>query len=128
MPERTPSRTPAYRYRWGVLLDMVGATDLQITRRITASLGGHAAAGGADLGDRPPAGRPRVHPADRYVVHDDHVPLHDMAKIPTCDLIDFDYPPWHTEGDTPDKCSALSLAKVGWVLGEWLKTPAPKRE
>ncbi len=47
--------------------------------------------------------------------------LHNVGEIPTIDLIDFDYPPWHTMGDTPDKCSALSLAKVGWVVHEWLK-------
>lgn len=28
---------------------------------------------------------------------------------------------WHTTHDTPENCSALSLAKVGWVLHEWLK-------
>ena len=44
-----------------------------------------------------------------------------LAGIPACDVIDFDYPPWHTQGDTPDKCSASSLAKVGWVICEWLK-------
>ena len=34
---------------------------------------------------------------------------------------------YRNQGDTADKCSALSLAKVGWVLGQWLKTvPGPK--
>jgi hypothetical protein len=61
-------------------------------------------------------------------MNDDHVPLHDIAKIPTCLVIDFDFPRpgrlsyWHTTADTPDKCSPVSLAKVGWVLLEWLKT------
>ena len=55
-------------------------------------------------------------------IRDDHLPLHDIAGIPACDVIDFEFPFWHTEGDTPDKCSALSLAKVGWVIEEWLKT------
>ena len=32
------------------------------------------------------------------------------------DLIDFDYPHWHTLQDTPDKCSAASLEKVGRLL------------
>ena len=50
-----------------------------------------------------------------------------------CASIDFDYPRprsrlrsrlsyWHTTMDTPDKCSALSLAKVGWVTLEWLQS------
>ncbi len=53
--------------------------------------------------------------------------LNTIARIPTCDVIDFDYPRpraasyWHTEADTPDKCDPLSLAKVGWVMLEWLK-------
>jgi hypothetical protein len=121
---------PGYRYRWGVLLDMVGATDLKMYQE--------------DLSYRWADTRPLVDqiwttarrlgvrefiPRVRYVVHDDHVPLHDIAKIPTCDLIALDYPPWHTQGDTLDKCSPLSLAKVGWVLGQWLKSlPAPRRD
>jgi hypothetical protein len=56
----------------------------------------------------------------QHEVQDDHLALHNIARIPTCDIIDFDYPPWHTRGDTPEQCSALSLAKVGWVLREWL--------
>ena len=31
------------------------------------------------------------------------------------DLIDFDYPPWHTADDTMDKLSAESLRIVGSV-------------
>ena len=54
-------------------------------------------------------------------IQDDHITLHDVGHIPCIDLIDFNYPPWHTQGDTADKCSALSLAKVGWVIEEWLK-------
>ena len=54
------------------------------------------------------------------------MPLHEIGGIPACDLIDFEYPRlgvpsyWHTTQDTPDKCSPRSLAKVGWVLLEWL--------
>ena len=45
------------------------------------------------------------------------------GKIPACDLIDVSFmdKQWHTQADTPEHCSALSLAKVGWVLREWLK-------
>ena len=50
-----------------------------------------------------------------------------IAKIPVCDIIDFQYPDrsnrfWHTTADTPNRCSAASLGKVGWVLQEWLAT------
>ena len=36
--------------------------------------------------------------------------------VPATLLIDFDYPPWHTAGDTVDKVSARSLEIVGNVL------------
>ncbi len=118
---------PPYRYRWGVLLDMVGQTDLRLyqerhgvrwpdTRPLVGSLWATAARLG--VGEFIPRVDPNVRPPG---ISDDHVPLHDLGGIPTCDVIDMDYPPWHTQGDTPDKCSALSLAKVGWVLREWLK-------
>ena len=33
--------------------------------------------------------------------------------MPTIDLIDFDFPAWHTPADTLDKVSAASLETVG---------------
>ena len=45
---------------------------------------------------------------------DDHVPLNAIG-IPTLDIIDFDYPWWHTADDTIDKVSAQSLRIVGSV-------------
>jgi glutaminyl-peptide cyclotransferase len=62
-------------------------------------------------------------------IEDDHMPLN-RAGIPTMDLIDFDYLPWHTSEDTPDKCSPESLGKVGRALESWmLKDPVwvPKK-
>jgi hypothetical protein len=52
--------------------------------------------------------------------------LHEIGKIPCCDVIDFNYPAWHTRADLPNRCSALSLAKVGWVIEEWLKRVVQK--
>ncbi len=46
---------------------------------------------------------------------DDHLPFI-QAGVPAIDLIDFEYPHWHTLADTPDKCSGESLAAVGSVL------------
>ncbi|MEW5795495.1 MAG: M28 family peptidase [Candidatus Zixiibacteriota bacterium] len=51
----------------------------------------------------------------RHTIQDDHLPL-GGAGVPTALLIDFDYKYWHTEHDTPDKCSPESLANVGRVL------------
>ncbi len=53
-------------------------------------------------------------------IYDDHVPLNKIAGIPTADIIDFDYPYWHTLQDTPDKCSPQTLAIVGKTVIQWL--------
>ncbi|MDA0657317.1 MAG: M28 family peptidase [Planctomycetota bacterium] len=120
---------PVHQYRWGVLLDMVGDAQLGIfqeknsvawpdTRGLVQDIWSTA----ARLGVREFIARPE------YEVRDDHFALRNIARIPTCDIIDFYYPQppegqsyWHTRSDTPDKCSPDSLAKVGWVLLEWLK-------
>jgi len=110
---------PAHRYVCGALLDMVGDKDLKIfqernslsyaptvTRQIWAA-----------------AARAKVKEFIQHRKHeirDDHLPLNEIARIPTCDIIDFDYPYWHTRNDVPAACSGDSLIKVGRVLLEWL--------
>jgi hypothetical protein len=56
---------------------------------------------------------------------DDHVPLNAIG-IPTLDIIDFDFPWWHTADDTMDKISAQSLQTVGAVALYYLSEFAPK--
>jgi glutaminyl-peptide cyclotransferase len=120
---------PPYKYRWGVLLDMVGDADLQIyqeqfsaswrdTRPLVAQIWGTAQHLGVSefIAQR------------KHQVQDDHLPLRNIAKIPTCDIIDFDYPPWHTTDDIPARCSGESLATVGWVVYEWLRSGAPRAD
>ena len=48
-------------------------------------------------------------------IYDDHYPLIKIG-INAIDIIDFDYPYWHTLADTPDKCSSQSLYIVGQTL------------
>ena len=48
-------------------------------------------------------------------IEDDHLPYL-RAGIPAVDLIDFNYPAWHTPADTLDKISADSLKIVGDVV------------
>ena len=57
---------------------------------------------------------------ERQTIEDDHMPFL-RRGLPAVDLIDFDYPPWHTPADTLDKVSARSLGVVGHVLLESLK-------
>ncbi len=52
---------------------------------------------------------------DSIQIEDDHIPFL-KAGVPAVDLIDFDYPPWHTANDTLDKTSARSLKVVGDVV------------
>ncbi len=54
-----------------------------------------------------------------HPIVDDHVPFLQQG-IAAVDIIDFDYPYWHTIEDTCDKVSADSLQRVGRVLEEFL--------
>lgn len=56
---------------------------------------------------------------EKYSMLDDHTPFLE-AGIPAVDIIDFDYPYWHTTEDTPDKVSAESLGAVGETLLNWI--------
>jgi hypothetical protein len=103
-----------YHPQFGILLDMVGDRDLQIYQE------GNSARYARGLVDhvwqlaREQAVAEFI-PTVRHEVFDDHYPLIE-AGIPVIDLIDFDYPHWHTLDDTPDKCSPASLEKVGKVV------------
>jgi Zn-dependent M28 family amino/carboxypeptidase len=48
-------------------------------------------------------------------IEDDHVPFL-KAGVPSADIIDLDYPAWHTQADTLDQTSARSLQVVGDVV------------
>ncbi len=103
-----------YNPRYGILLDMVGDRNLNLYKE------GNSVRYSADVVNRVWGLAQRLGISEfiseqRYEVADDHVPLLN-AGIPCIDLIDFDYPHWHTLADTPDKCSPESLEKVGRVL------------
>lgn len=103
-----------YTPRYGILLDMVGDQDLAFYKE------GNSVRYAADLVNRVwglarRLGISEFHFEQKFEVADDHVPLL-MVGIPCIDIIDFDYPHWHTLADTPDKCSPQSLEKVGRLL------------
>ena len=114
-----------WKYEYGILIDMVADKDLQIHYEgnslgfadgLTRSVWGVA--------DR--LGVEEFVPRQRHHIRDDHLPLNEIGKIPTCDVIDFDFPNpevgnvyWHTQDDNVENCSAESLAKVGAVILEW---------
>lgn len=118
---------PSYKYRYAVLLDMVGDADLQIYQERNSMWWRDTRPLVADIWQKANKLGVREFVAQkRHEIRDDHLALHNIAKIPACDIIDFDYPHWHTEADAPAQCSALSLAKVGWVMNEWLKDAVKK--
>jgi glutaminyl-peptide cyclotransferase len=112
----------AKQFRGGILFDMVGDRSLDVTLPV----------------DSPPEIAKDIFAAaealklrnyftylDREMI-DDHSPLNAIG-IPTIDVIDFDYPWWHTEGDTIDKISPKSLEIVGSVALYYLSEFALKR-
>ena len=61
----------------------------------------------------------------QHASYDDHVPLYQIAGIPSIDLIDFKYPNpyanfWHTLDDLPENCSAESLGQVGRLMVDYI--------
>jgi Zn-dependent M28 family amino/carboxypeptidase len=109
----------AQYYRGGILWDMIGDRDLVITAPIDSppelARGIFAAADALKVRDH------FTYFHDRMI--DDHAPFNAIG-VPTIDLIDFDYPPWHTAEDTMDKLSAESLQIVGQVTLYYLAKEA----
>jgi glutaminyl-peptide cyclotransferase len=111
----------AKQFRGGILFDMVGDRSLDVTLpadsppEIARDI--FAAAEALKL-------RSYFTYLDREMI-DDHSPLNAIG-IPTIDVIDFDYPWWHTAGDTIDKISAQSLQIVGSVALYYLSEFALK--
>ena len=103
-----------YQPLFAVLFDMVGDKDLQIYQEgnsvaFAPEVVQRVWRAAADLGyDR------YFVPNVRHTLTDDHVALQ-KAGIHAIDVVDFDYPYWHTTDDTIDKVSAASLQIVGDV-------------
>jgi len=63
-------------------------------------------------------------PQQKYTMLDDHIPFRQRG-LAAVDLIDFDYPFWHTLADTADKVSPQSLQRVGDLLAHYLEKGCP---
>lgn len=93
-----------------ILLDMIGDRNLTIrresnsTRWLTEIVWGAA----KKLGHR-------AFMDEETTVEDDHIPFL-KAGVPSLDIIDLDYPQWHTAQDTLDAVGARSLQMVGEVV------------
>ncbi len=114
-----------YNPEYGILLDMVGDKDLDIYRegnsdRMAPGTNTKVFTIAKELG----YGKYIIDHLKHTIV-DDHISLTTLGRIPTIDLIDFDYAPWHTLDDTPANCSAKSLAIVGNTLAEVIYREKP---
>jgi glutaminyl-peptide cyclotransferase len=98
-----------------IIVDMIGDADLNIylERGSDKELSAEIWSVAADLGYS------QFIPFPKYNILDDHVPFLE-AGIRAIDIIDFDYPYWHTTEDTLDKVSSESLEAVGETLRVWL--------
>ncbi len=120
---RYAARRERFRYTAGIVLDMVGGSDLEVeqeafsrvrARQVVNQVWSVAASLKAKSFDFR-AGE---------AVWDDHLSLLAVG-IPAIDIIDFNYPFWHTADDLPEHCSAESLEEVGRVVTTWLTVAAP---
>ena len=102
--------------RAAIIVDMIGDADLNIykERNSNPELTDAIWAVAKSLGHEN-----KFIPDYKYSMLDDHTPFLE-AGIPAVDIIDFDYPYWHTTEDTPDKVSAESLQAVGETLRAWI--------
>ena len=95
-----------------VLLDMIGDRNLNIRRESNSTgwLTDIIWASARQLGYT------REFVEDEFAIGgDDHFPFL-AAGVPAVDIIDFDYPAWHTRSDDLDHVSARSLQVVGDVV------------
>lgn len=105
-----------------VVVDMIGDADLNVYKErnsnpeLTDEIWGTA----KNLGYES-----KFIPEYKHSMLDDHTPFLE-AGIPAVDIIDFDYPYWHTIQDTPDKVSAESLEAVGKTLWTWIIQQSPQ--
>lgn len=101
-----------------IVVDMIGDADLHISMEyysyhsapeLLKKLVDLAEARGFDQFDR------KV----KSPIIDDHLPFL-KEGLKAVDIIDLDYPYWHTMYDTPDKCSPKSLKAVGQTLTDFI--------
>jgi glutaminyl-peptide cyclotransferase len=116
-----PGAAPAFAVLW----DLVADRNLNIKKE------GNSLTGAPDVVDQVWAMARRLG-YQRYFLDeagvtliDDHVQLQN-AGIKAIDVVDFDYPAWHTPEDTIDKVSAASVQIVGDVAVAVLREPGLK--
>jgi len=104
-----------------IVLDMVGDKNLRIPMEAYSAV--NASEWTEEIFDRAERlGLEAFLPEWGPAIYDDHMPFLEQG-IPAVDLIDFDFPQWHTTADTPDICSGASLAEVGRLMVDVIYHP-----
>jgi Zn-dependent M28 family amino/carboxypeptidase len=99
-----------------LILDMVGDKDLNIYMEKNSDPGLNQEIWGVAA----ESGYTQFIPIYKHRILDDHVPFVN-AGISAIDIIDIDYPYWHTTQDTIDKISPESLDIVANVILKWFE-------
>ena len=105
---------------WVLVVDMIGDKDLQIFKE-TYSLKGSSRFLDKIYSIAEKQKNSSFKSQSKYTIFDDHYPFYKMG-IPATVLIDFDYPYWHTQEDTLDKCSPESMFSVFSVVTETIQS------
>lgn len=114
--ERFVEDHPGYRPSFGILLDMIGDRDLVIRMEGYSYVSARPVVEAVWDAARRVGSKGFVKSLGGPIL-DDHIAFLKRG-IMVANLIDFDYPYWHTMEDTQDKCSPASLKQVGDVLVE----------
>ena len=112
----------ATQFKFGILWDMIGQRDLKIT--LPPDSPAEIARGILSAADE-------LKLRDHFgyferMIRDDHEPLNRSARIPTIDLIDLDYPAWHTADDTLERLAPESMQTIGAVTLYYLRKALPQ--
>lgn len=113
---------PGYTARYGILLDMVGGTDARfLYEGVSLRYARDVLVRTWDAAGRAGASRLFIQEEGGYA-QDDHVPMNEVAGIPTIDIIPYVEGThsfgvtWHTVRDTPENISRETLRGVGQTL------------
>ncbi len=105
--------------RFMILVDMVGDTSQRFPKERQSDRQARSLTTGLwDLAISMGYGFHFLNAEGRYII-DDHVPFLNRG-IAAVDIIDLDYPHWHTTQDTLDKVSPDSLERVGRLIQQYL--------
>ncbi len=101
------------RFKALINVDMIGDKDLNILQDVNSDVGLRKLVWSAAAA----LGYQKNFTAMSEPMDDDHMPFVRLG-LPSLDVIDFDYPPWHQDTDTLDKISGASLEIVGKTMLE----------